>query len=109
METSSTRNDASVKSASEMNASFASRVNRWKRVRLGIALALSSVAGVLAFFPSMAVLSVPCLIAAFIAYLLYLDARDEVREVKARNWNSPTPRISKLSTQKSSEIPKRLS
>jgi len=62
--------------ASDLNTALARRVTRWKRLRLGVAIVL--------------------FIGAFIAYFLYLDARDEAREVKPRKWGSATPRISKL-------------
>jgi len=82
--------------ASELNNALARRVTRWKRLRLAIAITLCAVGTALASFNSVAVFSVPLLIGAFIAYLLYLDARDEAREVKSRKWGSATPRISKL-------------
>ena len=82
--------------ASELNSAFARRVMRWKRLRLGVAIILCGVGIVLAFLDSVAVFAVPLLIGAFIAYVLYLDARDQAREVKSRKWRSATPRISKL-------------
>jgi len=43
--------------------------------------------------------SVPVLLAAFIAFVLYLDARDAIREVSARKWDFPSPRISRLANR----------
>jgi len=82
--------------ASELKDALARRVTRWKRLRLGLTIVLCTVGIAFAFFDSVAVFAVPLLIGAFIAYLLYLDARDEAREVKSRKWGSATPRISRL-------------
>ena len=82
--------------ASDLNTELARRVTRWKRLRLAIAIVLCGIGIVLAFFNSVAVFAAPLFIGAFIAYLLYLDARDEAREVETRKWGSATPRISKL-------------
>lgn len=82
--------------ASKLNSAFGRRVMRWKRLRLGVAIILCGVGTSLAFLDSVAVFAVPLLIGAFIAYVLYLDARDQAREVKSRKWGSATPRISKL-------------
>jgi hypothetical protein len=79
--------------ATEWNRQLARRVVRWKRLRVTIATLLAVAGVTTAFFDSTSVWSGPCLIASFLAYLLYLDARDQLREVKARRWNRLTPRI----------------
>lgn len=84
--------------ASELNKAFARRVMRWKRLRLGVAIILCGTGIVFAFLDSVALFAVPLLIGAFIAYLLYLDARDQAREANSRVWGSATPRISKLAS-----------
>ncbi len=89
--------------AAEWNNELAKRVTRWKRLRLTFALVFTSL-GAATFFRGFvsvwAVWSVPCFIAAFIAYLLYLDSRDQLRTVKSRRWNSLTPRFGRPKTGK---------
>jgi hypothetical protein len=82
--------------AAQLNSALVRRVARWKRLRLGVAIALGGAGIVLAFFDAVAIFAAPLFIGASIACLLYLDARDEAREIKSRKWGSPTPRISKL-------------
>lgn len=102
METPTSQTSRSVEAARRWNRDFAKRVRRWKRVRLAWAIGLSA-AGIATFLSKSASLwSPPCLIAAFIAFLLYVDSRDQLREVEARNWTSITPRISRISGRKPS-------
>ena len=96
METPTNQVSESAARASELNRALAERITRWKRFRLGAAIVLGVVGIAFASFNSVAVFAVPFLIGAFIASLLYLDARDAVRDVNSRNWGSATPRISKL-------------
>ena len=49
----------------------------------------------LLFVTFLAFYSIPVFLASFIAFVLYLDARDAIREVKARKWDFPSPRISR--------------
>ena len=82
--------------AEKLNESLAKRITRWKRTRLALLLAsLSFAAGFLAYRP-WALLAPPFFIAAFCFLMLYLAARDQLREVKARRWKSQTPFISRL-------------
>ena len=97
MESRNHQNDVRAAAASKLNEDLANQVARWKRARLAAAILLAAV-GIGAFFvKAVAVFSVPCLLGALIACLLYLDARDQLREVKLRNWVSATPRFSKIS------------
>ena len=90
----------SAEAARRWNRALANRVTRWKRLRLAFAIGLSG-AGVLASLSDSASLFMaPCFIAAFIALLLYLDSRDQLRNIKARNWIALTPRIRTLGRAK---------
>jgi hypothetical protein len=86
---SSRRSDAALK----LNRALENRVARWKAVRLTAAIGLAVIGMLAALFEGFAIYSIPCLIGAFIAALLYLDARDQLREVRSRTWDSATPRI----------------
>ena len=86
--------------ALSLNRELAARVKRWKHVRLTVTLVLGAMGVALFFVNSGAAFSVPVLLAAFLALLLYLDARDQLREVNARRWQFPTPRISRLKAPK---------
>ena len=102
MESPTSQMNRSVKAARRWNRDLAKRVRRWKRSRLAWAIGLST-AGIATFlWKSASLWSPPCFIGAFIAYLLYLDSRDQLREVEARNWTSITPRINRISRQKRS-------
>ena len=97
-----------ARSAADWNRELARRVTRWKRLRLAVAviLMLSGVVAIVLQAVSW-LWAVPCFLAAFLAYLLYLDARDHAREVKTRRWRTVTPRVpSPDSTRQSAaEIP----
>jgi hypothetical protein len=80
--------------ASKWNAQLARRVSRWKRLRLSLAILLTGAGAATFLFGSASIWSVPCFITALIAYLLYLDSRDQLREIRSRNWATITPRIS---------------
>ena len=88
--------DQSIESAAKWNRELAGRVTRWKRVRLSLAILLGLVGLVAALSGSASIWSVPCFVLATIAYLLYLDSRDQVREIRARRWTSITPRIRRI-------------
>jgi len=96
MENPADRKERALELAREWNNALARRVTRWKRLRLAIAVLLTGV-GIATTFSTVAwAWSVPCFLAAFIAYLLYLDSRDQVREIRSRSWATITPRISRL-------------
>jgi len=91
------RAERELKSARRLNESLAKRVRRWKRSRLAAAAVLLGAGLALAWLKTAALLfAVPCFLGAFIAFLLYLDSRDQLREVESREWVSPTPKISNL-------------
>lgn len=92
--------------AAKWNRQLASRVTRWKRLRLTLAILLSVVGIATAFSGSVSTWTVPCFVAAFIAYLLYLDARDQLREVNARKWNAITPRIARVAAPEDKDATK---
>ena len=100
MESPANENEKALELAGKRNEALAERVTRWKRCRLGCAIGLA-VAGIGAFFFSAGVSSwsVPCFLGAFIAYLLYLDSRDQVREIRARRWHAITPRMDRLTAR----------
>ena len=96
MESSMSQNDRSIESAAKWNRELAARVARWKRLRFSLTI-LFTIGGIATVFSGFAAIwSVPCFIAAFVAYLLYLDSRDQLREIRARKWNSITPRIHRV-------------
>ena len=106
MESPTIHNSQATEGAIRWNRDFAGRVTRWKRLRLVFAVGLCG-AGILAFLAESASLwSAPCLIAAFISFLLYLDSRDQLREIKARNSTVITPRIRSMSGPKPGDSPK---
>lgn len=85
-----------IEAAAKLNASLARRVIRWKRTRL-VLFVISLVVAVGCFFlQSLMILSPPFFLAAFCFLMLYLAARDQLREVESRRWTSQTPWISKL-------------
>ena len=86
--------------ATQWNDALAERVARWKRLRLAAAIVLTAVGIATLFAGPASIWSVPCFIVALIAYLLYLDSRDQVREIKARRWSAITPRIGRITTRK---------
>ena len=105
MESQNSPSDVRARAASLLNEALASRVARGKRLRLAIAILLAGTGIGAILIQAISVFSVPCLIGAFIAYLLYLDARDQLREVKSRNWSCATPRISTLGNLHRSSTP----
>ena len=94
-----------LESASRLNQSLAKRVRRWKRLRLGMATVLLVVGVGAVLLKTASVFAVPCFIGAFVVYLLYLEARDHLREVESRQWVSATPRISKLREARPARAP----
>lgn len=94
MESPNHQSNKAMESAARWNVALARRVTRWKRLRLALAIVFAGIAIAALFLGSASIWSVPCFIAAFIAYLLYLDSRDQLREIRARNWATITPRIS---------------
>jgi hypothetical protein len=89
-----------AEAALKLNRALANRVDRWKRVRFIMAVGLTAAGTGLLFADAWAIFSVPLFLAAFLALLLYFDARDEVREVRARKWEFPTPKMSRLKNRK---------
>ncbi len=104
MEAPTSQGDHSAESAARWNSNLAGRVRRWKRLRLTCAILFAGVGIVTVFFKAALIWSTPCFIAAFIAYLLYLDSRDQLREVKVRKWKSITPRIARTATGSHKDI-----
>ncbi|NQU23157.1 MAG: hypothetical protein HQ567_17910 [Candidatus Nealsonbacteria bacterium] len=101
METLSSGSENSAQStATEWNDALAKRVTRWKRLRLAAAIVLTAVGIATLFAGPASIWSVPCFIVAFIAYLLYLDSRDQIREIRARRWSAITPRIGRGTARK---------
>ena len=96
MESPISQSEQSVESAAKWNAEFAKRVTRWKRLRLAIAIVFAGIGVAALFSVAASIWSVPCFVAASIAYLLYLDSRDQLREIRARKWATITPRISRI-------------
>ena len=96
MDSRKTPSETRTEAAAKLNQSLAVRVARWKRLRLSLTVVMTVCGIALFLVRGASFFAVPCLIAAFIAYLLYLDARDELREVRSRSWVSVTPRIGKL-------------
>lgn len=95
-----------AESAAKWNHELARRVTRWKRLRLTLATVLTAIGTATAFSGSASIWSVPSFLAAFVAYLLYLDSRDQLREVKARRWNTLTPRTARITAPKRQDAPK---
>ena len=93
------QNDRSIEVATKWNRQLADRVARWKRLRFSLAVLFTSGGIAAVFSGSASIWSVPCFIVAFMAYLLYLDARDQLREIRARKWKSITPRIRPVGPQ----------
>jgi len=102
METATDQNRR-IEAAARLNFALARRVDRWKRVRLGIASLLFAAGVVTSFLGTNAIFAAPFFVGAFISILLYLDARDQAKEVRKRNWNSPTPQIGRLSAARRQE------
>ena len=99
MEKSEFQNRSPAEAARHLNQALAERIGRWKRFRLAMAVGLAAMGVGLLFVNSLAFYSIPFPLAAFIAFLLYLDARDAIREINARKWDFPSPRISRLANQ----------
>lgn len=99
MEKSEFQNRSAAEAARHLNQALAERIGRWKRFRLAMAGGLAAMGVGLLFVNFLAFYSIPFLLAAFIAFLLYLDARDAIREVNARKWDFPSPRISRLANR----------
>lgn len=93
MDAPTSHDDRSAESAARWNSNLALRVRRWKRLRLTFAILFAAAGIVAVFFNATLAWTAPCSIAALIAYVLYLDSRDQLREVKSRKWKSITPRI----------------
>ena len=104
MESHNHQNDVRARSARKLNDALANRIIRWKRFRLSFAIALAMI-GICAFFFNFYLLSVPLFICSLILTLLYLDARDQLREVLSRNWISATPRIRRPSGESQTKMP----
>jgi hypothetical protein len=97
-----------TEAASRLNASLADQIIRWKRTRLVLLLILLALAIACCFFPSWTLFTPPLFLGAMCFLFLYLEARDQLREVKARRWKSQTPFISRLDEarrQKQPEVP----
>jgi threonine/homoserine/homoserine lactone efflux protein len=87
-------NKAELEAATQFNTALVQQVTRWKRVRGSVAGTLLVIGLALVYVKSF--YAPPFILAAGVAFLLYLAARDQLREVKARRWKSPTPRVSKF-------------
>lgn len=99
MESPPNQEDRSLQLATKWNNQLAGRVRRWKRIRFSLAIVFTFVGIGTAFSGWASIWSVPSFIMAFIAYLLYMDSRDQLREIRARRWHSITPRIRRMDPQ----------
>ena len=99
MESPLNQENRSLQLAAKWNGELAGRVRRWKRLRFSLAIVLTFVGIGTAFSGWASIWSVPSFIMAFIAYLLYLDSRDQLREIRARKWHSITPRLRHMNPQ----------
>jgi hypothetical protein len=99
METPSIQDKSRSEAARNLNRALADRMNRWKWLRLSMAVVLAATGVGLLYVKFLAFYSIPVLLAAFIAFVLFLDARDAIREVNARKWNFPSPRMSRLASR----------
>ncbi|MBI1903858.1 MAG: hypothetical protein HYS13_22370 [Planctomycetia bacterium] len=98
MASATNQSDEEAKIARKLNEMLAEQVARWKRGRLAWTIALAAAGIGALFFKPVILLAPPCFIGAFIMLLLYLDARDQLREVKSRRCVSATPRVSRLTS-----------
>jgi len=94
--TSESQSRKALETAEKWNRQLAMRVARWKRLRLAVAVVFTAMGIALAFSGGTFIWAPPCFIAALIAYLLYLDSRDQLREIRSRTWATITPRIGRL-------------
>lgn len=99
METPSVQDKSPSVAARNLNQALADRMKRWKWLRFSMAVMLAATGVGLLFVKFLAFYSIPVFLAAFIAFVLFLDARDAIREVNARKWNFPSPRISRLANR----------
>ncbi len=81
--------------ARQWNEWEARRVARDKRWRLLFTLAFFAGGLLLTRTTWYFLYAVPCFGIAFVFFLLYLDAHMSLKEIKARNWASITPRFGK--------------
>jgi hypothetical protein len=100
MESPDSQSENSIETAKKWNAELAKRVARWKRVRLASAIVFTVLGAGILYLNWTPIWSVPCFVIALIAYLLYVDSRDQLREIKGRKWATITPRISRLGQRK---------
>lgn len=85
-----------AKATIQLNATIATQVGRWKRT-WGWLTAATVVVGIIAMgIPGFAMFTPPCILAAIIFFLLYLTARDQLREIRSRRSASPTAFISRI-------------
>lgn len=83
--------DADQQRASERNLQLARRVLRWSRLRLALTLMFVIVGGVVAVASGSFLASFPFFALGVLFLILFLDASEQVREIRRRNWKSLRP------------------
>ena len=83
--------DADQQRASERNLQLARRVLRWSRLRLALTLMFVIVGGVVAVASGSFLAAFPFFAMGVLFLILFLDASEQVREIRRRNWKTLRP------------------
>ena len=100
------RRDAAI----ELNRKFLESVGRWMLTRAVLSLTFFTAGGLMLIFVwssfgYFALFAFPLWIVATIFLLMFLDAHQRWREVRARNWVTVTPRIGHVRDTEAKEAP----
>jgi len=103
--------DAERRRARERNERLAERFRGWSRTRLGLTILCAGLGCAIAAVSRSVSIAFPLFALAVLFLVLYLDAHDQVREIRRRNWSTlrpfrpraarsdePTPRDSNTAT-----------
>ena len=83
--------DADQQRARERNLQLARRILRWSRLRLALTLMFVIVGGVVAVASGSFLAAFPFFAMGVLFLILFLDASEQVREIRRRNWKTLRP------------------
>jgi hypothetical protein len=85
--------DANQQRASERNQQLARRVRRWSRTRLAVMFLFVIVGGVVAVATGSLLATFPFFAMGVLFLILFLDANEQVREIRRRKWRTLRPTL----------------
>jgi hypothetical protein len=83
--------EADRRRARERNERLAARVGRWSRTRLALTILCAAIGCAIVVALRSVAIAFPLFALSVLFLVLYLDAHDQVREIRRRNWRTLNP------------------